>query len=399
MTSAGERIKAVRKLRGLTQRELAAASGVSISVLRRLEQDEQESARMETFRRLATALRVPTMRLVGDTAEGREAEEDPECWDSVKRALNAPPASRGESDDLPTVEGVTEALDAMYPLVVKDGYQELSILLPTLLRDADALGTEGRDVRVRLLQRVGWLMIHTRQFKAAEDALTRSLDEASDRLQAAVAIDYMCWLLMREGQLSRARELATQWADDLEPVRLTRATPTELSMWGVMLLRLSGAAVRDNRPGEAEDAMKYARAASEALGREWRFPQELSNSTFGPLTVLLKTAENAGVVGQPQSVLRIGSKVERLRKSKSPRFRERMTSSDWNRHVLDVADAHTRTGDYRQAVGLLTGINDSAPEWLPNQRFARDILGRMIEERRTLTPEMRDLAVAVRLPV
>ncbi|MET9645047.1 helix-turn-helix domain-containing protein [Streptomyces syringium] len=399
MSAMGKRIKDLRKLRGLTQQELADASGVSLSVLRRLEQGQQESARMETWRRFATALRVPTMRLVGDDAEGHEAEESPERWDDVKRALNSPPVSQEEFDDPPTVEGVTAALDAMYPLVVKDGYQELSVFLPALLRDADALGSEGRDVRVQLLQRVGWLMIHTRQFAAAEDALSRCLDEVSDRIQAAVTVDYMCWLLMREGQLSKARELATQWADDLEPVRMTRATPAELSMWGVMLLRLSASAVRDNRRGEAEDAMKYARAASEALGREWRFPQEISNSTFGPLTVLLKAGENAGIIGQPQSVLRVGDRVEKLRKSKSLRFRERMTSSDWNRHVLDVADAHTRMGDYGLAIQKLAGINDRSPEWLPNQRFARDIMGRVIEGRRTLTQEMRDLATAVHLPL
>ncbi|WP_367138441.1 MULTISPECIES: helix-turn-helix domain-containing protein [Streptomyces] len=396
MTSAGERLKTVRKRRDLTQRELADASGVSISTLRRLEQGEQETARMETWRKFAAALRVPTMTLVGDREQGPDEAGEP--WEGVKKALNTP-AALLESDDDPTVEGVTDALDALARLVARDKYQDLANILPALLRDADALGADGRELRVRALQRVGWLLIHTRQFKAAEDALTRSLDEATDRVQAAVTVDYMCWLLLRQGKLTDARELATQWADRTEPTRLTRATPVELALWGTLLLRLSGTAIRDNRPGEAEDALRYARAAAEALGREWRFPPNISNSTFGPVTVLLKTAESAGIVGQPQGVLRIGDKVEKIRKTKGPRFRVQMTSSDWNRHLLDVSDAHARTGNYGVCVGKLSEINRSAPEWLPNQPFARDILGRVIEERRRLTPEMRDLATAVRLPL
>ncbi|MGW1074081.1 helix-turn-helix domain-containing protein [Streptomyces sp. NPDC002537] len=397
MTSAGERIKSVRKLRGLTQRELADASGVSLSVLRRLEQGEQEGARMETWRRFATALRVPTMSLVADREQANEGPSEP--WEEVKKALNAPPTPLDPSEEQPTVQGITEALDSLTPLVRADKYQEIAAVLPMLLRDADTLGAEGRAVRVRLLQRVGWLLVHTRQLTAAEDALARSLDQVSDRLQATVTVDYMCWLLLRQGQLAQARELAIKWADDAEPVRITRATPEEVSLWGWMLLRVSGAAIRDNRPGEAEDAMKYARAAAEAIGREWRFPPHLSNSTFGPLTVLMKTAENASLDEQPRRVLRLGSQVEQLRKLHHARFKVQPTSSDWNRHRLDVANAHAQEGNYNLVVRQLNSIKRSAPEWLPNQRYAQDIIRRVIEDRRTLTPAMRDLASTVRLPI
>lgn len=370
---------------------------MSVSVLRRLERGEQEGARMETWRKFATALRMPTMDLVGSRSE--EDEEPTEPWEGIKKTLNTPSALLDAPDDPPTVEGVSEALDALTPLVVDDRYQDLAAVLPALLRDADVLGSEGRELRVRLLQRVGWLLIHNRQFKAAEDALTRSLDEVSDRLQAAVTIDYMCWLLLRQGQLAKARELATQWADDAEPVRMTRATPAELALWGIMLVRLSGAAVRDNRLGEAEDAMRYARAAAEALGHEWRFPPQLSNSTFGPLTVMMKTAENAGLAGQHAAVLRLGGQIAKRRKVQSSRFKVKLTSSDWNRHRLDVANAYAQSNEYGSCMEELCNISQRAPEWLPNQQYARDILERVIAERRTLTLEMRDLASAVRLPL
>ncbi|MEE1938170.1 hypothetical protein V1L54_01845 [Streptomyces sp. TRM 70361] len=107
----------------------------------------------------------------------------------------------------------------------------------------------------------GWLLTQTRRYEVASEALERSLDDSSDRLQAAATVNTVCWLLLRQGQLAEARELAARWADDTEP-RISRATPSELSVWGWMLLRMSAAAVRDNRPGEAEDALRLARAAA-----------------------------------------------------------------------------------------------------------------------------------------
>ncbi|MFF7023714.1 XRE family transcriptional regulator [Streptomyces klenkii] len=399
MTTAGERLKTVRKRRDLTQRELADASGVSLSTLRRLEQGEQESSRMETWRKFAAALHVPTMTLVGQPDEEGAIPDTADRWDAVKKALNAPSGFREEEDEPPTPEGLTEALDALVPLYVGDRFSDLACVLPGLLRDVDALGPEGREVRVRLLQRVGWLMIQVREFGAAEDALHRSMDETRDRLQATETVNHLCWMLLRRGKLAEARELATKWADDAEPVRISRATPTELSLWGWMLLRVSAACVRDNRPGEAEHAMRLARAAGEAVGREYQIPQHLSGRTFGPLTVLLKTAENAQIIDRPDMVLRLGDKVQKITKAKSQRLRVRPTSNNWNRHLLDVADAHSKTGNYGMAVEKMQDILRRSPEWLPNQRFARDIVGRVIEERRTLTQDMRDLAISVRLPI
>lgn len=48
-------------------------------------------------------------------------------------------------------------------------------------------------------------------------------------------VSTQCWLLLRRGRLAAAQELATQWADEVEP-RISRATPAELSAWGWLLL-------------------------------------------------------------------------------------------------------------------------------------------------------------------
>ncbi|MET9363117.1 helix-turn-helix transcriptional regulator [Streptomyces sp. NPDC006632] len=389
MSSAGQNVKTVRKRRGLTQRELAEASGVSLSTIRKLEQADRDGARLETLRKLAVALGVPTMRLAG--APGIE-EADPitaDRWAGVRDALERPPLASGLDDGPPTVAGVRASLDDAMPLFTGDQLAHLSVLLPPLLRDADALGPEGRTVRVRLLQLAGWLMVQTRQFSAAETALERALSESVDRMESAATINTLLWLLLRQGQLSKAHDLSVRWADETEP-RISRATPEELSTWGWMLLRLSAAAIRNGQPGEADDAIKLASAAAVALGREYT-PGNDFLRRFGPTTVKLKAAENAAVTDRPDLVLRLAERI--------PLAGLRSTSNNRNRHILDVADAYAKTGQYADAFGKLEQIREGSPEWLPNQRYARDILTKLIKSRRTLTVEMRSMADAVGLPL
>jgi transcriptional regulator with XRE-family HTH domain len=389
MSNAGQNIKHVRKLRGLSQRELADASGVSLATIRALEQGKYQTARMETLRKLAAQLRVSTMHLAGDPSEDGATAETVDRWAAVRHAIERPPLAIGMEDRPPSVEGVRESLMASLPLFSGDKFADLSRVLPPLLRDAEALGPDGRRVRVRLLQLAGWLMVQTRQFDAAETALQRALDDASDRMDAAATVNTLCWLYLRRGELTQAYETAVQWADEMEP-RVSRATLAELSTWGWMLLRVSAAAVRNSQPGEAEDALKFATAAAVAMGREYA-PENDFLRTFGPTTVKLKAAENASIIDRPDMVLRLAERI--------PVTGLRPTSNNRNRHLLDVADAHARTGQYAEAFDKLANILESSPEWLPNQRYARDVLGRVVKGRRTLTVEMRELAGAIGYPL
>ncbi|GAA4676937.1 hypothetical protein GCM10023347_34150 [Streptomyces chumphonensis] len=385
----GSRLRSIRKRRGLTQRELAQAAGVSTSLVSKLEQGVIGDVRLETARQLAVALRVSTTSLLQRDEPGPPPVEIRDQWAAVRAALTTPPTD--EVQDAPTVDGTRRALTAAEPLFAADQFSDLARILPPLLRDAEALGSaaEARAIRTRTLQLTGWLLVQTRQFEAAEVALARALDGAADRLDGAATVSTMCWLMLRTGRLAEALDWAVRWADDVEP-RVTRATPDELSAWGWMLLRVSAAAVRDNRPDVAEDSLRWARSAAVALGRE-HAPRADFLRTFGPVTVALKAAENASVVQRPDRVLTLAKQV--------PASSLRPTSNNRNRHLLDVANAHASLRDYGSAVEVLESVRAGSPQWLPQQRFARDIVGRIVGRRRTLTPEMRELATAVALPL
>jgi transcriptional regulator with XRE-family HTH domain len=88
-SSFGHRLKSARKRRGLTQRELAGLAGVSLSLIRKLEQDERDSVRMETAHKLATALRMSTTMLLPRRGDGGD-DANPGAagdWQQVRRAL------------------------------------------------------------------------------------------------------------------------------------------------------------------------------------------------------------------------------------------------------------------------------------------------------------------------
>jgi transcriptional regulator with XRE-family HTH domain len=392
LRTLGDRVRDVRKRRGLSQRELAERSGVSLSLVRKLEQADYGNVRLETLHKLAVALRIPTTALATgpDAAdpEGREVEQ----WEPVRRALEGLWGQQPAED--PTVDGVSAAFSSAVTAVLRSRYSELRVLLPALLRDADALvagsvngaQTQSRRLRSQIRQLTAYMMGQTWQFDAATDAIELAIDDASDGQTEVAAIDWKSWTLLRRGDLAQTRELSARWADDTEP-RISKATRGEMAAWGLFLVRLSTAAARDNRPGEARDALRLARVAAVAVGGDF-IPEHSPWQVFGPMTVSMFQAENAMIQGQPDVVLSIGAQLAG-RSFPVPR--------NYLRHRLDVAHAHLALRQHGEAVGVLREVRQAAPEWMAQQRYAGDILTQVIARRRSLTPEMRELADHLRL--
>jgi transcriptional regulator with XRE-family HTH domain len=380
----GDRIRSIRKRRGLSQRELAATSGVSLSLIRKLEQGELADTSRETLRKLATAMHITTMTLAHGPHDETPTTDNLSKWEPVRRALagQADPAT-----EEPTLEAVTSAVAELMPVFRANRYTDVLPHLPALIRDAYLLGSDGRAVRAKVLNMAGTLLTHTHQYDIAELALAQALDDAEDRFEGSAVAHNLTWLMIRRGELDRCTQLATQWADQLEP-RFSRATHREIASWGWMLIRIAMSAVRDNQPGLAHDAMRLAHAAATIVGQEFQ-PAGDFLRPFGPLMVVAKTAELAMIEDKPDRVLALHQTI--------PLPSVRPDSDNWNRHLLDVSNAYLRLGQMSESVGTLQRIHRQAPEWLVEQRYAREVVAALVERRRTLTPEMRELADAVRL--
>ncbi|MFI6849953.1 hypothetical protein [Kitasatospora sp. NPDC050467] len=107
-------------------------------------------------------------------------------------------------------------------------------------------------------------------------------------------------------------------------------------------------------------------------------------TTFGPNTVAMKEVENAMVLREYGKALQLSGQVTTPARS---------TSNNRNRHLLDLAAAHTEQRDYAPATDILMGIKQAAPEWLRYQRYARDIATTLvIRRKRGLSPQLVELA-------
>ncbi|WP_280194824.1 helix-turn-helix domain-containing protein [Nocardia farcinica] len=384
----GERLRSVRKRRGLTQRELADCAGLSVSLIRKLEQGERPSARVETMRKLAVALGVRTSLLQAGQTDTEHADPNTSnLWEPVRRAL-VTPTRADDVDDQPTVSGVEAAYRALMPMADAHRYHDIAAVLPGLLNDAETLDDhEGRAIRARLLSLVAWMLVQNRQFEVASLTVDRAVDTAPERGIAAAAVNVGVWSLLRQGDLAAARELAVRWADDIEP-RFSTATSSQLALWGRLWLYVANVGVRDNSPGATADALSLARAAAARVGREVLYDPN-PNRLFGPVTVAQASAECAVIAEQPRQALSIAEGL--------PTAVLSPTAAGRLRHRLDIALAHTQLRQYTEAVAILREVRATAPEWLVQQRYARDILGAVVEGRRTLTADMRELADFIRL--
>ena len=390
VVAIGSRLREARKRRGLTQRELARLAGVSVSLIRKLEQGDYDNGlRLETVRKMAVALSVPTSALA---IGGRPFPPDQEMvtrWEPVRQALEGAPGHEPEGE--PGLEGVREAAGEAIRLFRDGSLTDLAAFLPPLLADADALvtsGTNGAQVtaraeRSRIRVIAGSLLVHTWQFPAAERAFTLAMEDADGPLAQIAVTGQRCFALSRQGMLAECRELAVRRAGEAEP-RLSAATKEELAAWGGLLLWGAGASARDNRPDDADAMIRLARAAAAVAGGDF-VPPHAPWHRFGPSVVAVAEAENAVIRDRPDRALAIGRRL-------------RSQAHRYPRHRLDVAAAHVALRQYPQAVEVLQDLRRTRPQWLPEQRYAGRILSEVIGRRRTLTPEMRDLADYLRLP-
>ena len=85
ITPHGERIRSIRKRRGMSQKELAKAAGVSLSWVKKQEQGDGGTPTTETMHKVAVALDVQTSSLISEVRPGPPRPHVAEDWAEVER--------------------------------------------------------------------------------------------------------------------------------------------------------------------------------------------------------------------------------------------------------------------------------------------------------------------------
>ncbi|MFI1254226.1 helix-turn-helix domain-containing protein [Streptomyces netropsis] len=398
-----DNIRKFRRAAGLSQEGLAHESGLSVGVVRKIEQGGD--ARVETLHALARGLGVTTSALfvteapqpvVGDEANRRYLVE-------LRKALMppiglaAPLTDPGEASDLSLLRREIADSDALYQA---DRYGSVAKRLPKLLRSTEATVSlaEGEErgpamtVRAHALLLAGKYLTQVRQYDMAYYALSEGIRlarETGQKLTTATGVVGMCWLLLRQDRFDESEHLAVVTAEEMEP-RISSASPGHLAVWGELWLRVASSTVRNNRPDVVAEARRMAGTAASALGRQfYDFGKSWGN--FGPVTAELKVVEDMSVAGDARGVL--GRADEGLLSRKAIRSFGEPGTNGWGRHRLDIAKAHVTLGSHQDAMAELKQLRHTSGEWLKHQPMARYVMSDLLTTRkRTLTQDMRDMA-------
>lgn len=393
-----DRLRDLRRQRGLTQDQLADRAGLSIGVIKKIERGG--TARLETYHALARALRVRTSALFDPRPPHETRHDDSSSLDlmPLRRAILPPVTARGQRLDVadPEVEPelthlaqTARRLDAAYHA---DDYATVAELLPALVSsahfavahfDGGPERAEALKLRADVLQQAGRYLTQVRVYDLAHLALRDALRDAMaarDHLSAGATIYLQGWTLIREGRLDEAERLTVATADEIEP-RISRASKDALGVWGRLLLKASAAAARNNRPAEAREMLRLARTAGAAVGTGGGRGHKSGN--FNASSVAFQAAENYMVADQPRRVLGLAERFAQMPAA---------TSNTGHRHLLDVARAHVMLRQPAEAEAVLAGLYEESPDWLRHQQMAQETFADVLRSGVRLTGRQRRLA-------
>lgn len=413
----GERIKALRRERvpQMTQQQLADRAGVSVDLVRKLEQGRKQTASYQYLQRIAGALDVDATMLLAQPSRidlgrvGGEEREDGGGMLAIREAITAL-----WIDEEPTaLEDLERQASYAWRAYWTNQFDQLGRLLPDFITAARATAkhhehTDGQAHRrafVALADAYGAaasMLVHLGAIDLAYLGMERAQDAAArsgDELRAGAANGWMSWLLLhqtsaadgiqdprdhgRRSPLTQARRLATETADELEP-KLGKASGEHLSVWGSLLVSSAVAAARDGDASEADDILNLAEAAATRMdgpGRQVRLEYQ---SPFGLPLVVMQQVDVAVVTDRPGRALEV---AERMPPEPD------LPQASRARHLADVAFAQCQLGKDRAATDTLLAIERSAPNWMRYQPYPRLIVAELLERaRRVRMPGLLGLA-------
>lgn len=379
----GGSVRYWRQRRGYSQAQLAEIAGISITVVRKLEQegdhrDGSPGVRLASLYALARALDVQTAQLFPMSIGPAPADQDPAqlALLPIRVALTPPllamPDARKQPPE-PELPLLRRALAQCVRLYDRDQYEQVAVQLPGLLTAAHGgaqgaavapVSSEILSVRSGIYQLAGWFLTqvgaHDLAYQAVRDALADGV-ACDGPLAGAACVIGECWLLIRQGRLLDAKRTAVATADLIEPRRMRGADPEQLAVWGWLLLLAWAAAIRNNQEDEAREFLRIARSAGAGTA-QGRVRYDRYWSTLGPATVAMKEVEHEVITGDFRKALRLAGQIP-------PGQVARADSRQ--RHQLDLAVAHTAIGERSEALGVFTALRLSAPHWLRHQRAGR----------------------------
>lgn len=358
-----------RKARDLSQAQLAAAAGVAVDTLARIERSERQTTRPATVDKLAAALGVTSSALLGimSPTKGVDATHMAELRRAITSSTEIPGlADFNDAEETVSLAILTATAHRAWQAYVAGRHTELLHSLPTLLADARRLVHETNDDCRAAAQRVlstgyrlaaglvGRFGLDDLAWVSAERALQAARTSDAPDLERAISSRYLVWALVRQGRTEEAERVAIRAAEQIEPRMLDR-DPHRVGVFGNLLFNAATAASRAGSTRRASDLLAVAQSAALRCGSD----QASEIAIFGRRVAALQAVDHAVHAGDAEGALRLAGQVPSSR-SEVPAFWEA-----GYRIVLAAASAEVR--DNRRALAHLTEAKDLAPDWVRYQ--------------------------------
>jgi len=375
----GDRLASLRRLAGLTQEQVAERSGVSVDVIRKLEQRRKHSARLPTLHALAGGMGVELTSLLGDPPSvASNGAAEPPALVELRRAIMPSLVPRiPDTSHLGSlsIQVLRERIADGWSLYHGGDFDGLITVLPGIIAHARLLAAIGSpDQKAagaaalgKALQLAGHLSIRLGKTDLALSALERAAsaaDESADPLLAPMIHGSVAWAYQRQNRLDDAQELAVTSADYLERGKLN--TAARVRVWGGLLLSAATSSARMGNYDEARDVMIAAEEGADRL-TQLPAPEEDGRmlSVFSPSSVRIERVRLAVQYARPDEALHLAKGI-RLSADTPPSWRTWL--------LLDVARAYTDIGDAEHAVRTLETLRRAAPLWMRQHTLAVSIV-------------------------
>jgi transcriptional regulator with XRE-family HTH domain len=377
----GENVARIRKARNLSQEELAAAAGVAVDTVARIERGERQTTRTSTLNKLANALAVEPSTLLGILPPPHEPASNDVV--DLRRALTASTDIPGLTDfsDLREIIPLAElggSLSYAWHAYIAGRHTELLHTLPVLLADARRLIHESRGARREAAYAVlagayrmgagtaGRFGMDDLAFIAADRALEAARRSDDPDIGVAVSTRYLAWVLIRQGRTAEAEQVAVRMAERVEP-RMADTDSRALGVFGNLLFNAASAALRADRADRADELLRVAQAAAVRSGHD----EVTEAGIFGPHIAAIQGVDQAVRLGDPEEALRLAETVPPAT-GPMPAFWEAG-------HRIHLASAAAELRQERRALALLAQARDLAPDWVRYQPLGVAVMREIVD--------------------
>ncbi|MEU3350172.1 helix-turn-helix transcriptional regulator [Streptomyces sp. NPDC037389] len=396
----GARVAELRAQRGLTQKELAAEIGRTMSWLSQVERGVQPVNRLDVLRLLARSLGVEPHELRPDAPRAEEPGfvARSNDLDRVRLLLSGHPApgallaSGPKKVEVPFPE-LRAGLEHVWSLAHGGMMAELSDSLSKLVPRLESLARTARGherpqvygMLARAYQAMAAAFVRQNEADAAWVAADRAIAAAEmsgrvlDIFAGSFRLAHACLRLKRYDQAEHVAQSAVNALARHLETGDTEETPGVLSLLGSLHLVLAQVHARCGNRSAARGEVGSARRAAERLGED----RNDFNLEFGPTNVEIQAVSVAVDLGDAGEALDIGARLDASGLSV-----ERQA-----RLALDIGRAHAQLRHLEEALQSFLDAEQLAPETIQSHVAARSAIRDLMRiEGRAASPELRALA-------